>query len=51
MFNLERLAYKKADHIVSTLEESGLYIDSISNSPNKLSIIANGTLENTFKKV
>ena len=43
MFYLEKLAFKKADHIVSTLEESRSYIDSISNSPNKLTIIPNGT--------
>jgi len=43
MFYLEKLAFKKADHIVSTLEESRSYVDSISNRPNKLSIIPNGT--------
>jgi len=43
MFYFEKLAFKKADHIVSTLEESRSYIDSISNSPNKLTIIPNGT--------
>ncbi len=43
MFYLEKLAYKRADHIISTLEESRSYIDSISNRPNKLSIIPNGT--------
>jgi glycosyltransferase involved in cell wall biosynthesis len=43
MFYLEKLAFKKADHIVSTLEESRSYIDSISNRPNKLKIIPNGT--------
>lgn len=50
MFYLERLAYKKADRIVSTLEESGSYIDPISNSPNKLSIIANGTSRHYIQK-
>ena len=43
MFYLEKLAFKKADHIVSTLEESRSYIDSISNRPNKLTFIPNGT--------
>lgn len=50
MFYLERLAYRKADRIVSTLEESGTYIDSISKSPNKLSIIANGTSRHYIQK-
>lgn len=50
MFYLERLAYKKADHIVSTLEESRPYIDSISNSPNKLTIIPNGTSKHFIQK-
>ena len=43
MFYLEKLSFKKADHLVSTLEESKSYIDSISNTPNKLTIIPNGT--------
>ena len=33
MFYLEKLALKKADYIISTLEESRSYIDSISNRP------------------
>jgi len=46
MFYFEKLAFKKADHIVSTLDESGPYIESISNSPIKLTIIPNGTSSN-----
>jgi len=50
MFYLEKLAFKKADQIVSTLEESGSYIDSISNRPNKLTIIPNGTSKDYIHK-
>lgn len=50
MFYLEKLALKKADHIVSTLEESRSYIDSISNRPNKLKIIPNGTSKDFIHK-
>ena len=50
MFYLEKLAFKKADYIVSTLEESRSYIDSISNRPNKLKIIPNGTSKDFIHK-
>lgn len=50
MFYLERLAFKKADHIISTLEQSRSYIDSISNRPEKLTIIPNGTSRDYIKK-
>jgi len=50
MFYLERLAYRNADHIVSTLEESRSYIDPISNRSNKLTIIPNGTSSHYIKK-
>ena len=50
MFYLEKLALKKADYIVSTLEESRSYIDSISNRPNKLKIIPNGTSKDFIHK-
>ena len=50
MFYLEKLAFKNADLIVSTLEESRSYIDSISNRPNKLTIIPNGTSSHYIQK-
>lgn len=50
MFYLEKLAFKKADYIVSTIEESRSYIDSISNRPNKLKIIPNGTSKDFIHK-
>jgi hypothetical protein len=50
MFYLERLTYKKADRIVSTLQESGSYIDTISNRSNKLTIIPNGTSKDFIQK-
>ena len=45
----ERLAFKKADKIVTTLQGSEMYINSISKNPQKLQLVQNGIPDFFFK--
>ena len=46
---LEKMAYRKADKIVTTLAGSDTYINSVTNEPQKLEWIANGVPESFIK--
>lgn len=45
---IEKFGYRKADHIVSVLPNSAVYINSISKKPEKLNYIPNGISEEMY---
>jgi glycosyltransferase involved in cell wall biosynthesis len=48
---LEKLGYRKSDHIVSVLPNSASYIDAISGSPGKFNYIPNGISQDLVENI